>query len=73
MYNSKWAYYCAIISAVEQLSSKMLEIYSTALIDHLIMGYQFPNGPLASAGKTNLTNHNMCKNQKICQSSIPVQ
>jgi len=26
----------------------MLEIYSTALINHLIMGYQFPNGPLAS-------------------------
>jgi len=26
----------------------MLEIYSTALINHLIMGYQFPKSPLAS-------------------------
>jgi len=38
---------------------------------HLIMGYKFPDGPLASENQ--LTNHSMCKNQKIYQSSIPVQ
>jgi len=34
--------------------------YSIALINHLIIGYKFPDGPL-----NNLTNHNMCKTKNI--------
>jgi len=32
-------------------------LHSTALINHLIMGYKFPDGPLASENKFNQSQH----------------
>jgi len=43
----------------------MAFVYSTALINHLIKGYKFPNGPLAK------NQFNMCKNQvQVCGSLL---
>jgi len=59
MYNSKG---CIIMGKCAVTCYRMVFAYSAVLINHLIMGYKFPDG---SSARENQLNQKMSKNQDV--------